>query len=417
MGRGTRRPRVARRARGHLKDIIKLEQNEEVPALWNIELETGTRMWVATIVDDLFVLELGPDELDYTTELHEKLSEKYGSLTIERDPKSFYGLTFDWDKVNHRTKISAETKLDQAIVEHFGKPVLEKLHAEGPAAVAKELHIPFGKELEKTLDAMRPSTNDKPTPDQREFRSITGACKFIEYVMPGLSVRNHRCSCVMAAPPLDGLSAAQGVLLSAWLYRTDGITFSRVAAGKHTVDVGLKLQGFNMDKGAAAEIEAGADATAYTATTEPTANDYGSHDVIGLYVTYAGAAIMSQTKRLHIIINSSFGTEAVATSRAADAVSPIVAMARAFGVAPTAPVTIITDSMANANVASGHGSSTRAKHLLRHYHYVLQKVLAKEVAIKHVPDVENPADFLTKWVSEDKHKRSLAYLNGKAALE
>ena len=35
-----------------------------------------------------------------------------------------------------------------------------------------------------------------------------------------------------------------------------------------------------------------------------------------------------------------------------------------------------------------------------------------EVVLKHVPDVENPADFFTKWVDTKKVNRSLRYITG-----
>ena len=47
----------------------------------------------------------------------------------------------------------------------------------------------------------------------------------------------------------------------------------------------------------------------------------------------------------------------------------------------------------------------------------MQRVKMGECTLKHIPDAENPADFLTKWLKGDKLKKSISYLtNDKAAL-
>ena len=58
-------------------------------------------------------------------------------------------------------------------------------------------------------------------------------------------------------------------------------------------------------------------------------------------------------------------------------------------------------------------TATRAKHILRHYHALMQKVRAGEIDLKHIPGKENPADMLTKWLPADKFFASVAYLTGK----
>ena len=176
--------------------------------------------------------------------------------------------------------------------------------------------------------------------------------------------------------------------------------------------LGIELTGFKMSDGAPAEIEAGADATAYTATTETNGSDYGGHDLLGLYVTKAGGVILHQSKKLHIIVNSSFGTEAFASSRAGEMISYVDELDRAVGHVKMRPRLVTTDSTANATVSSLHGTATRGKHLLRHLHSFMQRVRFGEVTLKHVPDKENPADFLTKWVPAAKFNASIRYLTG-----
>ena len=47
---------------------------------------------------------------------------------------------------------------------------------------------------------------------------------------------------------------------------------------------------------------------------------------------------------------------------------------------------------------------------MRLYWSILQRVTAGEVAVGHVRDSENPADFLTKWIGKAKLATSIEYL-------
>ena len=41
------------------------------------------------------------------------------------------------------------------------------------------------------------------------------------------------------------------------------------------------------------------------------------------------------------------------------------------------------------------------------------RISAGEIAVVHVPDEENPSDFLTKWIPKAKLLKSVAYVAGK----
>ena len=90
---------------------------------------------------------------------------------------------------------------------------------------------------------------------------------------------------------------------------------------------------------------------------------------------------------------------------------------RAFGTPPMGPTFVGSDNMANTIVASGRGMPARSRHCHRRYEVFLQRVRHGEVEIGHVPDEENPADFLTKFVGKDKSRESRAYAtNSKNAV-
>ena len=47
----------------------------------------------------------------------------------------------------------------------------------------------------------------------------------------------------------------------------------------------------------------------------------------------------------------------------------------------------------------------------------MQSVLMGENIVRHIPGVENPADFLTKWLPDAKFKASIEYMTNGRALE
>ena len=244
--------------------------------------------------------------------------------------------------------------------------------------------------------------------------SKVGALKFCEQLTPGITTIIHRLSCVQSKPSPMAVAAANGALIEGYRHKDTGLTYGGAhLKTERARTIGLELD-FAMADGAPVEIEAGADATAYATTDESIGNKWGSNDLLGLYVTYGGAAVMHQAKKIHLVLasNGSFGTEAFGTNRAGEALTYIESMARAFGHASDRPKLVVTDSMSNAQVTSGHGTASRAKHILRHLHSFLQKVRFGEVVLKHIPGKEMPADFLTKFVDGPKYWASVRYLTG-----
>ena len=86
-------------------------------------------------------------------------------------------------------------------------------------------------------------------------------------------------------------------------------------------------------------------------------------------------------------------------------------VARALGDAQ-GKVRIASDNKAHMQVSMRRGGSNRSRHLLRRYIVLQQRIREGECYVVHVPDPENPSDFLTKWVSAEKLRRSLAYVTG-----
>ena len=103
-----------------------------------------------------------------------------------------------------------------------------------------------------------------------------------------------------------------------------------------------------------------------------------------------------------VLVDSSMESEAIGSSKAGEAISFAREILRAIGRPMEGPTFLSTDNLANQKVGSGTGHPTRARHFLRRYYGLKQRVASGEVKLVHVPDAEMPADFLTKWIPRSK---------------
>ena len=107
----------------------------------------------------------------------------------------------------------------------------------------------------------------------------------------------------------------------------------------------------------------------------------------------------------------------LATDEGVHEVNHCLEIERGFGVMREEPIMVGTDNLANAVVGSTYGTATRSKHFLRRYKAILDAVKRREVKVTHVKDVENPADFLTKFVSKAKLEMSIDYMTNRKAID
>ena len=113
---------------------------------------------------------------------------------------------------------------------------------------------------------------------------------------------------------------------------------------------------------------------------------------------------------------SSHEAEALASFKLLDVLLTARNILTAFGTAPCGPTLVATDNKAHMLVANNAGSSVRSRHFLKKYTIIQERLKCKDIEVKHVKDAQNPADFLTKWVSADKFRASLAYATNSSAF-
>ena len=83
----------------------------------------------------------------------------------------------------------------------------------------------------------------------------------------------------------------------------------------------------------------------------------------------------------------------------------------ALGVPCVGPTFLASDNKANMLVSNSSGSAARSRHFLRMYTMMQERIENGDIAVGHVHDAENPADYLTKWVNKSKFKASDIYMS------
>lgn len=362
---------------------------ENVPALWIYSGADGDAM-LATIVDDLLFSESSRSGYSIAERTISKLTERYGDLRPEREPSSYAGLVLRRDRQARQMQLTMPQKAIEAAREHYPELLSSDASASPP---------PKGLALRRMADAMAMPTERPQRLDRKQVNTqrLIGSLKFMERLHPRLSLVLHRLSCVMSCPPSEAWDVARAALAAVYEERDVGLTFGGGGLSSTPLLEGSLKANIDLSEPAQADLAAHADAT------------WGERNVYGLLLMYGGAAVVHQTKKIALVVDSSMESEAIASSRAGEVVTHAREILRAFGVAQPGPTLLTTDNLANQKVGSGLGCPTRSRHFLRRYHVLKQRIAWGDVTLRYVPDPQMPADFLTKWIPSAKLEASLRY--------
>lgn len=209
----------------------------------------------------------------------------------------------------------------------------------------------------------------------------------------------HYLSCVMSCPPEGARQAAEGVLAIAYKHRNDTIRFHRSSVQRPPDDDGrVKL---SMADGAPSELEVTADASNVIPA------------VYAILITFAGAAILHMTKKIGVAVGSTHDAENIATVKASEHTIYARIVLKALGAQVMKATRILTDNLSNQRVAQNAQSAQSSRFFLIRSTCLHQRITDGELTVLHVPDPQNPSDFLTKLVDETKTTASIAYASGK----
>ena len=364
---------------------------EGVPAMYSFQQAGGTPASMITIVDDFLIAGQGTEVAQATCRA---LKDKFKELSTQNEPDSFAGYKVARDRAKRAITLSMPQKIIEAARTHLP----QVFESEAKVDVLK------GSKLMDVADGMAldPDTRESKKLDagQKATQSIIGSLKFVERVMPEISLGLHRLSCVMSAPPPEALKVAQGVLHFAYMRKTNGITYG----GNGVDDADLDHEHVGIEGKAPLELAGSADAT------------WGDgRNLYGIMLTYNHGAVVHMTKKIRAVVESSHHSEAIATCEAAKQVVYAREVLRALGAPSSTSTKITTDNRANMLVANDATSAKRARHFLRQYHLLQQMIQAGDISVAKMPTAVMPADFLTKWVEGKKTKKSVDYATNSTA--
>ena len=137
-----------------------------------------------------------------------------------------------------------------------------------------------------------------------------------------------------------------------------------------------------------------------------------AHDLYGILLTYNGAAVFHQTKKIGVLLDSVQAGEGVASNKASEVLMYGREIERAFTGVEQSPTILGTDNKSNMQISMRRGAANRSKHMLRRYHVLMKRIRGKHLRVVHVPGEENPSDFLTKFLPAAKLRASLSYAMG-----
>ena len=335
-------------------------------------------------------------------------NKELGKMKVNREAQEWRGYTFVRDRGRRALTIYMNGYLDASVARHI-PDMLTSARGRPSASLPKgvtirdllaQLRLPPAAERDSKLDA-----------DQKMFQTILGELAFPQPVLVRCALGINMCLTVMCYPPrgpllpehpiTTALFLAKLVLEAAYDARFDGIT----AGGFGPTDEEARLRAdmhaeLDMSEPPPLHPEIFGDATWGAAP----------HDRYALAVTYNRLLVRYQLKVMRTVADHSMGAEMHPTTEAGMQSEYISEVARALRRPLNEPIVIASDSLSNARVARRRGTTVKVRHQLRRWQALTARIVRGLVKVVHVPDIQMPVNFLTKWVTGKKVDASVSYL-------
>ena len=355
----------------------------------------------------------------------EAMQRKYGKVTYEWDPTSYVGWTIVRKAQHGPIMIHMAPHVEQAAKQFMPWLLTGEKNPRGRARSSKSLQ-----KLADEMTLVKPAPKHL-SPSQKRVQQMTGYGRYYEASYPRVTLPMHRLSCVNANPPQEATEVAEGMLEMAFEHRFQGLTYGGAKAPPPlTAHVGLSID-LSADRAPAGLLAMG-DASWTTgledeikkgnlppidsfAQINERGDEYVPRDLYSVIILYNGAVVFHQVKKVAAMVDCSMGAEAIASAMVSEKTVYAKEFNRALGQEDGNPTIVGTDNLANFQVAMRKGTPARAKHLLRRYYVLMERIKSGSITLKHVRDADNAADFLTKWVDKKKLTDSLRYVTGAQA--
>ena len=398
-----------------------------VPGLW---VGPHNLMMIGE-VDDFLIAEPQEQQYKYSALALELLERCYRTpndkkevIKYEAEPSVYSGMEMAVSTDRLRRTLRCEQKIVEACREHV--PVV----IDGSEADVKAAGLLVGGPLRAAIDEMHLGDPDTAqTTEQKRFRQAAGSLTYICETAYRYEFARGRCSAVMSRVNPGAYKVAQSILADAYTHKREGITFSGTAdtVARPRLDLAAPYvkrldQGGDRDEGhggpsgvtlaagAPHKMEAHGDAT-YARMDKHNK----PADLYGVVVTKAKAALYAKSKRITgVVPSSSTDNENVPTVKVTHMVEYLLEAETYVGNDTSEPVLVTTDNSGNQLVSEGESSAGRVRHILLRWMNIRARIAQGMIMVRHVKTAENPADWLTKWVSTAALEASLAYVTNSA---
>ena len=330
-----------------------------------------------------------------------------GKMKINYDAQEWRGYTFIRDRPRRALTIYMNRYIEQAVAHHLpemlaspsGRPSAALPKGVTAKDVVSALRLPPAEERKGQLDA-----------EQKHYQTILGELAFPQPVLVRCGLAINMCMTVMCYPPrgpilpdhpgVTALLAVKLVLESAYDARYDGIT-----AGGDGDESSPRLR---------ADLHAELDMSSPPPLSPEVYGDAtwsaAPHDRYALAITFNRLLIRYQVKVARTVADCSMSAEMHPTTEGGMQAEYLHEICRAMGMPLVDPVVVATDSLSNALVSRRQGTTVKVRHQLRRWQALTARIVRGIVKVVHLPDVQMPVDFLTKWVTKKKVEASVEYL-------
>ena len=387
---------------------------EGVPALYIIDAGDGVISECHKNVDEFLLLAKKDSPIIAATV--NGMNDAWGSnpdlgrMKVEYEATEWRGYTFQRDRERRALTVYMASYLEAAVARWIPEMLTNK--AARPSA-----NVPKGVSIKEIFGALRlPPKGErdiKLDPVQKNFQSMAGDLVFPSPVLVRCGLPISTLLSVMCYPPrgelIEGhptVTATFAALLTieaAFDARFDGVTAGGQLESSPRLRADLHA---HLDMGASPPLEPEIMGDSTWAASP--------FDRYALSTTYLGMLIKWQLKVIKTVADCSMGAEMHPTTAGGMQAEYISEVARAQGMPLDNPVVIATDSLANALVSRRQGSTVLVRHLLRRWQALTARIARGLAKVVHLPDVEMPVDFLTKWVTKKKIDASVWYLTNAA---
>ena len=189
-----------------------------------------------------------------------------------------------------------------------------------------------------------------------------------------------------------------------YAHRDSGITYGGGGLASRAPLEASVNTAFNLDDGAPAELEGTADAT------------YDLFELIGILITKGHGAIHHSTHNVNATVVCSMQVEGFASIRCGDLIIYGRHVDAGLGTPPTRPTLVGSDSLAHTQVINRLASANRSKPFMKQYVVQMQRVHDELITVGKIDDANMPSDFLTKWISGRKLRKSIRYATNSDAF-